>query len=92
MGPVLSADALQIHHPDIQLVNQGCRLKWIRSTLSSHALAGGPVQFAINQRDQLLQSLLITQIPSLEQCCDLVRGFRNHTQICLCVPQIFLLP
>src|SRR6476661_7379352 len=67
MRPILPIDALHVHQPKIDLMNQRGGLKSVARLLRGHVPPGQAMEFAIDNRHELLERTIVARSPGLEQ-------------------------
>src|SRR5262249_44804020 len=78
MHAVLQIMALLVDQFEVSFVNQSGRLQGMIGTLPAQITSGQLAQFVINQRHQLIESLLITTAPLKEQFTHFCAPILSH--------------
>ena len=70
MGTILPRNALPVDQPQVHLVDKGGGLKRVPRPLSPHVAPGKPTLSGIDERDQLLESRLVTSAQGAKKTGD----------------------
>ena len=78
MGAILKILFLSVGEFQIRFMNQGGRLQSVSRRLAVHITLRHPAQLVINERHQLLESVLVALAPIHEQARNLVGTGIHH--------------
>src|SRR5262245_58701444 len=67
MGPARPADSPNIDEPDVQLVDEGRRLKCGIRLFAGHVVVGESVEFSVDERYQSVARALVASRPGLQE-------------------------
>jgi hypothetical protein len=74
--PVLPRHALQVHQPQVRLVDQRRGLQSVPAALAAHEVAGQAPKLFVNDGRELVERFPVSAAPGLEQDSDVRPGIR----------------
>jgi hypothetical protein len=67
MGAALPVNLPDVYQTEVHLVNKRSGLKGVTTVFAGHVTVRGAMQFLVHQRSELIEGLLITCAPGLQQ-------------------------
>src|SRR5215469_11066289 len=79
MGAIVPVELPAVEQSEIGFIYECTGLKHVAGPFAGHVPAGNIAQMVVNKRCELLERLVVSRTPSLEQLRDFVRSRQAHS-------------